>query len=125
MSLRFFGVTLAWLILLSVILLGINFPSLKHGTSFLPKFAFQYFFSFTALSFFVCSSLKKQMKSNLFRRRAFELSVIICTVIIVLIEITAMSIYPDRSFQWFWSFSGLMGVGLGIGSFRLLYDACC
>jgi hypothetical protein len=108
-----------------MILLGINFPSLKNGASFLPKFAFQYFFSFSALYFFVCSSLKKQMKSNLFRRRAFELSVIICAAIIVLIEITAMYIYPNRSFQWFWSFSGLIGVVIGIGSFRLLYDACC
>jgi hypothetical protein len=124
-SLRHFGVSVAWTILLFIILLGIYSPSLSIGSNFSFRFSLQYFMGFGLLSFSICSSLKKQMSNNSFRRNAFQLSAIVGTALLILVEVIAMNIYPDRSMQWFWTFCGFSGIGTGLIVFRLLYDACC
>jgi asparagine N-glycosylation enzyme membrane subunit Stt3 len=124
-SFRFYGVSLIWATLLTIILLGINSPNLNTGSSFAWRFALQYFFGFGLLAFSVCSSLKKQLKRNYFRRNAFQYSVAISIGLLLIIEIVAMNIYPGRAFQFFWSFCAITGIIGGLGAFRLLYDACC
>jgi len=124
-SFRIFGVSLVWTIVLFVILLGIYSPSMNLGSSFSIRFSMQYFLGFGLLSFSICSSLKKQMKKDYYRRNAFQISAIICAIMLILVEALAMGIYPGRSIQFFWMFFGLLGIATGLGAFRLLYDACC
>jgi len=106
-------------------LLGINFPALEMGSSFMARYSFQYFLGFGFLGFSICSSLKKQMKSNSFKRKAFVISTLTSIAIMATIEMIANYIYIDRSIQWFWNFCGILGLSLGIGVFRLLYHRCC
>lgn len=124
MRIREYSMSLAWLVILCVILLGIYFPSLNYSTNYAPKYSFHYFLFYFLLSFNLCSSFKRQQKFTLLKRRALPCAIILAFVILLLVELTAMYIYPDRIFQWFWNFLGIIGIYVGMLSFRLLYYSC-
>ncbi len=124
MRFRIFGVTIAWFIVMSVVLLDIFFPSLTSSIDFSAKYSFQYAFFYFLMSFNLCSSFKRQQKNELLKRRAVPYSVIVTFFILLMLELIAMYIYPERNFQWFWILMGIIGIYLGMLTFRLLYKEC-
>ncbi len=124
MIFRVYGLSIAWVILLGILLLGIYFPALDDITNYTPKYSFQYFFFYGLLSFNLCSSYTRQTNYRLLKRRALPYSLITSIAILIIIELIALTIYPDRHLQWFWNICGIIGVFSGRLLFRLLYNAC-
>ena len=124
MGIRSFVVSTAWLILLTILLLGIYFPSLDDGIDFSPKYNFQYWLFYFILTINLCSSFTKQTVNQRLKRRAQPIALFFTLFVLLLIELIAMYIYPERNIQWLWNFWGLIGAYTGLLSFRLLYGAC-
>jgi hypothetical protein len=124
LRIREYSMSLAWLVILCVILLGIYFPSLNHATNCAPKYSFHYFLFYFLLSFNLCSSFKRQQKYTALKRNALLYALILTFVILLLVELTALNIYPERMFQGFWNLLGITGAYIGMLSFRLLYYSC-
>jgi hypothetical protein len=89
-----------------------------------PPRAFVHLFMFMVFVHIGLGICKKQLKYGVIRDRAFS---IVMSFAIILAVFTETSLYAYGFLPWFngWNlFFDLIGAGLGMGTFHLLYKSC-
>lgn len=102
-------------------------PRNDFGTLFfntIPSASFLYIFLFWGFMQFWLAACKKQVTKVPIRRNAFGIATISAVTLIILGEMLVPVFLQDFHISWWNILFSIIGIGLGLLTFKLLYRSC-